>query len=181
MTARAEEVVRTENLVRRSILEGVHPVAAFRKYDFQAPASNPRASLLRDIHDARALDPRGIGLSRPACYPLGTRAAPEPVFCEHAIYPMLAGHAVYIQPFIMSQLAREEKWDQAPVVRALREGRFSVLTTTEDVLGSGFTFHYTDKMRSAMRESYRLTETLGNPKEQKQGLFGHYILERKPK
>jgi hypothetical protein len=105
------------------------------------------------------------------------RQAPEPVFCEHAIYPMLAGREVYIQPFIMSQLAREGKWDPAPVVRALREGRFSVLATTEDVLGHGFTFHYADEMRSAIRESYRLTETLGSPDARRPILFTHYILE----
>ncbi len=32
VAAKAEEVVRTENLVRKAILEGVHPIEAYRRY-----------------------------------------------------------------------------------------------------------------------------------------------------
>jgi 4-hydroxy-4-methyl-2-oxoglutarate aldolase len=32
VVSKAEEVVQTENLVRKSILNGMHPVDAFRKF-----------------------------------------------------------------------------------------------------------------------------------------------------
>ncbi|KPL08565.1 hypothetical protein AMJ85_08450 [candidate division BRC1 bacterium SM23_51] len=104
------------------------------------------------------------------------RQAEGPVFCEHAILAMHAGHDVYIQPFIMSQLAREGKWDQAPVVEALRKGQFALIVTTEDITKEGFFFHYTDEMVEAMRTAYRLRETLGSGPEGP-AVFTHYLFE----
>jgi len=103
-------------------------------------------------------------------------AAEEPVFSEQPIFAMLAGRAVYIQPFIMSELAREGKWDQAPVVEDLRRGRFSLLVTTENISKEGFFFHYTDQMVEAMRKAYKLRETLdgeaGTP-----SVFTYFVFE----
>ena len=106
------------------------------------------------------------------------RARPGPIFSEHAILPMLAGHEVYIQPFIMSQLAREGKWDQAPVVRALREARFPLIASTEDVTSDDFLFHYTKEMAEAIREAYRRSAVAGDTSG-RPSTFRHYLFEPK--
>ena len=104
------------------------------------------------------------------------RRTDGPVLCEHAILAMRAGKPVYSQPFIMKELAIEGKWDQTPVVAALRQKQFALLVTTEDITKEGFFFHYTNEMVAAMREAYRLRETLdGGPAAL--SVFTYYIFE----
>jgi len=133
--------------------------------------SRPQVLLARDTADPMATDlinnDRIVEL---------LRQAKEPVFCEQAIWPMRAGRSVYIQPFILSQLARERKWDQAPVIEALRQKQFTLLVTTEDITKEGFFFHYTREMIEAIREAYRLRETLGGGTTAP-SLFTYYIYE----
>jgi hypothetical protein len=107
------------------------------------------------------------------------REVEGPAFCEHAIFPMLSGHTVYIQPFIMKQLAAEGKWDQMPVVEALQRGEFGLIVATEDVREEGFKFHYTPEMGAAIREAYRWRETLGNRPEGR-ATITHYVFESGP-
>jgi hypothetical protein len=104
------------------------------------------------------------------------RTTSGPVFCEHAILAMRADTPVYIQPFIMKELALEGKWDQTPVVEALRRKEFALVVTTEDITKDGFFFHYTREMVEAMRASYRLRETLdGGPAGA--SVFTYYVFE----
>jgi len=88
------------------------------------------------------------------------RQVPGEVMSERPVLAMRAGKAVYMQPFIMKELALEKKWDQTPVVEAFRRKEFALIVTTEDISNEGFFFHYTDEMVAAMREAYRLRETL---------------------
>jgi hypothetical protein len=104
------------------------------------------------------------------------RQTEGPVFCEHAVFAMRAGKPVYIQPFIVKELAAEGKWDQRPVVEALRKKEFALLVTTEDITKDGFFFHYTREMVEAMREAYRLRETL-NGSATGTSVFTYYVFE----
>ena len=107
------------------------------------------------------------------------RQARGPVFCEQPIFPMLVGQDIYIQPFIMSELAREGKWDQTPAIKAIRQKHFALLVTTEDIVKEGFFFSYTDEMVAAIREAYRLSETMGGPPTEPP-IFTHYLFEPRP-
>ncbi len=104
------------------------------------------------------------------------RATPGPVLCEHAVPAMRAGKDVYMQPFIMKELAKEGKWDQTGVVEALRRGEFSRIVTTEDIFKDQFFFHYTDEMVAAIRGSYRWSETL-NGHGGRPALFTFHVYE----
>ncbi|MCX8038060.1 MAG: hypothetical protein N3D11_13605 [Candidatus Sumerlaeia bacterium] len=106
------------------------------------------------------------------------RATDGPVLCEHAVLAMRAGKDVYMQPFIMKELAREGKWDQTGVVEALRQREFGRIVTTEDICKDQFFFHYTDEMVAAIREGYRLSETLTGHGNQP-ALFTYYVYEPK--
>jgi hypothetical protein len=76
----------------------------------------------------------------------------------------------------MKELAAEGKWDQTPVIAALRKKQFSLLVTTENITKNGFFFHYTREMVEAMREAYRLRETLnGGPTGP--SVFAFYVFE----
>jgi len=43
----------------------------------------------------------------------------------------LEGRRIYLQPFEMTQLAREERWDQDPLLRDIRQTRFSAILIFE--------------------------------------------------
>ncbi|MBM3334026.1 hypothetical protein FJY63_05135 [Candidatus Sumerlaeota bacterium] len=147
----------------------VLPASLLGEQDRVSPAGTQGISFVRDY-----LRSRPQILYAPACRNPGpadlvsndrivemVREADEPVFCEHTIWPLMAGKAVYIQPFIMQELAKEGKWDQTPVVEALRQKRFSLVITTEDIRKDVFFWHYSREMIAAMREAYALGDLFG--------------------
>lgn len=78
------------------------------------------------------------------------------VIVEEPIYAILSGHEVLFQPFILSELARQNLWDQTEFVGDLRSGRFEVLVTTADVFNEDQYFiAWTPEMRAAIRGTYR--------------------------
>jgi hypothetical protein len=82
------------------------------------------------------------------------RGHPDPILCEQPIFLLLAGKRVLFQPFIMSQLAREGKWNQAKFLEDVRRGKFSLIVTGQDVGQEGYFWQYTLEMRQAIREKY---------------------------
>ena len=78
------------------------------------------------------------------------------VLGEDAIFPILDHRPVIYQPFIMTQLSQEGKWNQDAFVQDLRRGRFSLILTMNclgpDCVVPGFT----QEMRSAILERYEL-------------------------
>ena len=83
------------------------------------------------------------------------RGMPGEVYSEEPIFTLMARKEVVLQPFIMSQLAREGRWDQAGFVAMLRGGRFAALVVTEDLLREDGEFErYTAEMAAAIRERY---------------------------
>lgn len=78
------------------------------------------------------------------------------VLGEDAIFPILDHRPVVYQPFIMTQLSKEGKWNQDAFVQDLRRGRFTLILTMNclgpDCVVPGFT----QEMRSAILERYEL-------------------------
>ena len=79
---------------------------------------------------------------------------PDPILCEQPIFLLLAGKKVLFQPFIMSQLHKEGKWDQTPVMEDIRQKSFSLIMTGQDVTGEGHFWQYTPEMVGAIRDHY---------------------------
>jgi len=78
------------------------------------------------------------------------------IFSEWPIFTIRAGQDVLLQPFIMSQLAREGKWDETPFLEDLRSRRFALLILAQDVRNEDQHFSSsTPAMRKAVRENYR--------------------------
>ena len=79
---------------------------------------------------------------------------PNPILCEQPIFLLLAKKNVIFQPFIMSELAREGKWDQSQFVNDLENQKFSLIITGQNMLQDGFLWQYTEEMRAAIRANY---------------------------
>ncbi len=81
---------------------------------------------------------------------------PGDVLSEFPIFNIMAGKQVLFHPFIMSQLAREGKWNQAPFVRDIREQRFDLVITTQNIMNpQQFFSRYTPEMLEALRRFYQ--------------------------
>lgn len=78
------------------------------------------------------------------------------VLSEFPIFNIMADKPVLFHPFIMSQLAREGKWNQTPFVRDIREQRFDLVITTQDIANLDQVFErYTPEMLDALRDLYQ--------------------------
>ncbi|GAB4319562.1 MAG: hypothetical protein Kow0059_13640 [Candidatus Sumerlaeia bacterium] len=109
--------------------------------------------------------------SRPTPGPADTRSeerlvaalpldAPGGVLAEYPIYGILSGRRPVLQPFIMSQLAREGRWDPLPLVREIRAGRFAHLLTTQDVRQDQAFYRWGPEFIAAFRESFALRRVI---------------------
>lgn len=78
--------------------------------------------------------------------------------------PILAwrlGQSVLYQPFIMSQLAREGRWDAAPLLGDIEARRFAAIVTTEDLASSAEPAGWTPAMRAAILSRYAPVKRIG--------------------
>lgn len=82
-----------------------------------------------------------------------------------ADYPVFLAHArreVHYEPFIMSQLAREGRWDPSPFIADLADGRFVLIIANSNLLDpDGFHIGWTPEMLEAIRGAYRLDDRVG--------------------
>lgn len=81
------------------------------------------------------------------------------VLSELPIFTLAAGKDVLFQPFIMSTLAREGRWDSGPFLEDLRERRFDLILTTQDlraVREGGVLARYTEAMAETLLDHYAL-------------------------
>ena len=83
------------------------------------------------------------------------RAEKGDTWCELAMLNLLAGRSPHLQPFIMSELARQGRWDQAPFLADLDRRRFALVVTAFDVFSGDATNVYTPEMLRALRANYR--------------------------
>ena len=79
---------------------------------------------------------------------------PDPILCEQPIFLLLSGKKILFQPFIMSELQKEGKWNQQRFVDDLKQRRFSLIVTGQDVRNTGHFWQYTREMIQAIREQY---------------------------
>lgn len=89
---------------------------------------------------------------------------------ELAIYHLQAGQPPVIQPFIMSELARQGRWDQTPFVEDLKAAHFDVVVALQDLTQAQAPIEWTHEMLAAFRQAYVLKETISGP------LWTYYIL-----
>ncbi|MFC1601354.1 glycosyltransferase family 9 protein [Candidatus Sumerlaeota bacterium] len=133
-------------------------------WNLRAPAQSPRIAYDRGlaadtVEFIRQADQKG-----------------EEVYCELPLLNTLAGRPVLYQPFIMTRLAREGKWDQRPFVADLERQRFDFLILTVNVEAldpSQEDSLYTREMIQAIRRGYRLTRRFENT-----SLFKYYYYRR---
>lgn len=80
---------------------------------------------------------------------------PDPILCEQPIFLLLARKKVVFQPFIMSQIQKEGKWDQGKFLSDLETEKFSLIVTGQDMFLEGHIWQYTGEMRKIIREKYK--------------------------
>jgi hypothetical protein len=77
------------------------------------------------------------------------------VLSEFPIFNIMAGKPVLFHGFIMSQLAREGKWNQTPFLRTIHEQRFDLVITTQDITNPDQVFErYTPEILKTLRHFY---------------------------
>ncbi len=91
------------------------------------------------------------------------RAEPGAILADEKMSFLIeTGHSILLQPFELSQLAREGRWDPSPVLTDLRAQRFSLLLIDDgpDVPTFVVRDRWTNEMLSAIHEAYEPTGTL---------------------
>lgn len=82
---------------------------------------------------------------------------PGPILSEDPIYTALARKPIDYEPFIMTRLAMEGRWDQSPMLHRLENQYYRLIISTqrmEDELVVGFT----PEMKEAIASHYHLEE-----------------------
>ncbi len=87
-------------------------------------------------------------------------AARGDTWTELGIFNLLAGRPIHLQPFIMSELARQKKWDQARFLGDLERRRFALIVTNFDAATGDATDVYTPEMLRMIRLHYREAERI---------------------
>lgn len=85
---------------------------------------------------------------------------PGRTWSELGILNLAAGRSIYFQPFIMSELARQRRWNPGHLYDDLREGRFALLVTNYDVASRKPTDVYTTEMLDILRSRYEQTDQI---------------------
>jgi len=84
------------------------------------------------------------------------------ILCEEPIFQILEGRELWFEPFIMTQLAKEQHWDEGDFVEMLRDGHFALLVLARDVRDEDQHFPaFTPAMRRAIREAYEFEQVMG--------------------
>lgn len=83
----------------------------------------------------------------------------EATWCELGLYNILAGRGIYFQPFIMSELARQGRWNPAPFYEAIKSHKFKILISNYRMGSGDFTDGYTPEMIALITHNYDLDES----------------------
>lgn len=86
-------------------------------------------------------------------------AAAKPVASENMSLLMQAGKPVLFEPGIVTELASQGKWDEAPLLHTIRSGGFAFMITIDNTEGGSPV--RTASVDAAMRISYPLVEQVG--------------------
>ncbi|HYE97957.1 MAG TPA: glycosyltransferase family 39 protein [Planctomycetota bacterium] len=107
--------------------------------------------------------PPHLGPDERARITLHVNEADGPILSEDPGYVVVLGRPLVFHGWAMSQLHYQGIWDDAPVVRDLKSGRFKKLLLSEDVdrVGPGGSDSLTPAMAEAVRTSYRCVDRVG--------------------
>lgn len=89
------------------------------------------------------------------------KKTPGCVLSDDASLLLLSNKPVLFQPFIMSELSREGKWDASQFISDLQTGKFSLIILYFNLYENPDYERYTEKMIFAMREKYQLVGRIG--------------------
>lgn len=79
---------------------------------------------------------------------------PGDILSEYPIFNIMSNRAVLFQPFIMSALAKQKKWDPSPLLADIQKGRFALIITTTDVFQETYFFRWHPEIIKTIRSSY---------------------------
>lgn len=94
------------------------------------------------------------------------RSAQGDVLTEFPAFSILAGKAITYEPFIMSRLAAEGKWDESRIINQVASRRFGLIVTSEDLrrVDEGGNFQrYTPGLARAIARHYEVKYVLRSP------------------
>lgn len=87
---------------------------------------------------------------------------PGDILSEDAIFPLLAGRRVIFDPFILSELAKEGKWDESLINTMIKRKQISLIITTDNLFAANkFFFRYTKNFIDAVKQNYHLLSIIG--------------------
>jgi hypothetical protein len=78
----------------------------------------------------------------------------KPTFTELAIFNLRANRDPVIQPFIVSELARQHRWDPKPFLEDLAKRKFGLIVTQVDINSAEPTDVFTEPMLKTIRDFY---------------------------
>ena len=94
-------------------------------------------------------------------------------FTELAGFTLQTKRDPVFQPFIMSELARQGRWDQSQFVRDIEGGKFDLVVAQQDLTQLQVPIEYTEQILKAFRSAYELDRTISGR------LWTYYILRPK--
>ena len=96
---------------------------------------------------------------------------PGLVLSEDPVYPIIAGRPVLFQNFIMTELAREGKWDEKPVVEKADKKEFALIVAHYDLEKEKSLDRYSPALLEAIQANYKLLEKLDRDRLQPEYLY----------
>lgn len=85
-----------------------------------------------------------------------------PVISEDMVLLYKAGKPLYYQPFIMSRLAAEGRWDETPVLERLNRGGIPLVILTTGIDSQHHQDRFTPAFTEILKSRYRLFERFGH-------------------
>jgi len=101
-----------------------------------------------------------VAYSRQVADMLGT--ATGPVVSEEMVLLHQAGRPLYFQPFIMTRLAEEGRWDPAPLTQAMMRGEIPYVVLYSAMGSARYVRRFPAGFRTALETRYRLREQVGH-------------------
>lgn len=88
---------------------------------------------------------------------------PEPIFSQDAGAALLSGHSLVWDPFMMTQLAEQGRFDPAPFIRMIQEKKFNAIVLPFDLdmnpdawKDDGWWSQFTEEVAAAVARGYRV-------------------------
>jgi hypothetical protein len=88
--------------------------------------------------------------------------AEGPVVSEEMVLLHQAGRPLYFQPFIMTRLAQEGRWDPTPLTRAMVRREISFVVLYSATGSARYKRRFPAGFRTALETRYRLREQVGH-------------------